>query len=141
MNYELFNELTGYSKDYYKVVMSTLKQMIYDLHLKCDLQRISQEVITKETKYKTYSYKLLSRFDYSFTLNKEIPDNKKIMYSSVIVYLHLKKGYYVSSDILSNYLPNLDNRIFINILEGLKSVIADEIIKNQIQSYEMIPLD
>ena len=48
MNYELFNELTGYSKDYYKVVMSTLKQMIYDLHLKCDLQRISQEVITKE---------------------------------------------------------------------------------------------
>ena len=141
IDFEYFNELTGYGESYYKLTMSAIKSMIYDLHLKCDFQKITQTVETNKTTYKVNSYMLLSRFDYSFKLNKEIPDEKKMLYSSVIVYLELKKEFYVSYDILSNYLPNFSQKTFIHVIEGIKEVIADEVLKNEIQSYELNIID
>ena len=141
MNYEYFNELTGYGESYYKLTMTAIKSMIYDLHLKCDFQKIQQKVETNKNAYIVNSYKLLSRFDYSFNLNKEISDEKKMLYSSVIVYLELKKEFYVSYDILSNYLPNFSQKTFIHVIEGIKEVIADEVLKNEIQSYELNIID
>ncbi len=141
IDFEYFNELTGYGESYYKLTMSAIKSMIYDLHLKCDFQKITQIVETNKTTYKVNSYVLLSKFDYSFKLNKEIPDEKKMLYSSVIVYLELKKEFYVSYDILSNYLPNFSQKTFIHVIEGIKEVIADEVLKNEIQSYELNIID
>lgn len=141
IDFEYFNELTGYGESYYKLTMSAIKSMIYDLHLKCDFQKITQTVETNKTTYKVNSYVLLSKFDYSFKLNKEIPDEKKMLYSSVIVYLELKKEFYVSYDILSNYLPNFSQKTFIRVIKGIKEVIADEVLKNEIQSYELNIID
>ena len=141
MDFDYFNELTGYQIDLYTDTMLSLKAMIHDLHLKCSLQKITEIVETKETKYKIYKYKLLSRFDYSFKLNDELSKEKKLLYSSVIVYLQLKKEHYVAYEFLANYFPKFTNKIFIHLLDGIKNVIADEVIKNDIKSYDLIPLD
>jgi len=137
MDYEYFNELTGYQKDLYRDTIHALKEMIHDLHLKCSLQRIYEIVETKETKYKKYSYKLLSRFDYSFKMNKELSDEKKILYSSVLIYLQLKKEHYVALEYQANYFPNFTSKTLMHVLEGIKEMVDDEIVKNEILSYEM----
>lgn len=135
INYEYFNELTGFSLTSYKTVIQMLKEMIEDLHLRTNLVRLETTVETPKTKYQVYRYTLSSIIDYSFQLPEDLEEEKRINYLPTIVYLKLKKKQYVSTATLSTYIPNFTRKTLFVLLNKLKEMIDADIYKDELQSY------
>ncbi len=115
--------------------MKLLDEMINDLHLTCQLQRFETDITIPRTRYKTYYYKLISRMDYSFQLNEEIPEDKKIIYFPTIVYLKLKNRQYVALDNLSKYFKNIERVHMSKMLSNMQKVIGEDLYKDKYKSY------
>ncbi len=135
MDFDYFQELVGLTRPIYLEVMKLLKEMIEDLHLSCSLQKIETNESNNKTEYIVNRYKLISRIDFSFILNEDLDDMKKIQYSDVIVYLKLKNRQYVAYDSLANYFPNFTRRVFAQLIMKLQEVIGEDLFKDEYQSY------
>lgn len=141
MTYDYFNELTGLKTSIYQEVMHLLSDMIKDLKLTCDLERIETDVETSKTRYTIYSYQLLFNNDHKFIMNKELSDEKKIKYSAVILYLTLFKEHYINFNNMTKYFPNFTTKIFNTLMDRIEELLDIDIVKNDINSYEMIDND
>ena len=139
--YEYFNEVTGLGNNLYVETMKNIDNMIYDLKLKPKLKRIETDVSTNKTAYITYSYKFILKENYRFTLNYELDDNTKILYSAVIVYLMLKGHQHVGVTSLSKYFPKFTKDVFSDLLSKMRNVIGEELFKDELQSYVIEEID
>jgi len=57
------------------------------------------------------------------------------MYSMTIVYLMLKNQQYITTKELSNVLPNFNRNVMMNLMNKLRDIVSEDIIKNEISSY------
>ena len=134
-------EITGLTKNIVDNIIKSIKEMVNDLRLACTFKRVKTRVITNKTAYYIYKYKFKDILDYSFTLDDNLEDEKKVRYSAVIVYLMLKKKQYVKCSNLSNYFPKFDKHTFSVLLSKMKDVIGEELYKDEIQSYVIEDID
>ena len=52
-----------------------------------------------------------------------------------IVYLMLKNQQYITTKELSNVLPNFNRNVMMNLMNKLRDIVSEDIIKNEISSY------
>ncbi len=135
IDYEYFNEMTGFKEVTYKRVINLIDELTQDLHLKTGLVKTKEKVVTNKTEYLKAKYSFSTTDSWSFQLPENLDEEKRITYLPVITYLKLKKDQYVSTSMLSEYFPNFTRDTMSNLIKGLKNVIGEELYKDEIQSY------
>ena len=135
IDYEYFNEMTGFKEVTYKRVINLIDELTQDLHLKTGLVKTEEKVVTNKIEYLKAKYSFSTTDSWSFKLPEDLDEEKRITYLPVITYLKLKKDQYVSTSMLSEYFPNFTRDTMSNLIKGLKNVIGEELYKDEIQSY------
>ena len=138
---DYFTEITSFKDRTYRKIMILVDDMINDLRLKTNLQRLENDESNSKTEYVTYRYELTSTDSYDFEIPDDLSEEKRILYLPVVTYLKLRKRYYVSYEKMTKYLPNLTHRAYMSLMEGFKNVIGEEFYKNDIKSYIIEEID
>lgn len=131
-----FLEITSLSRVSFYKIMNFITSMIDDLNLKAtiskdNIKKYDSSLIEHEA---NIYYFRQAGMNYYFNL-EECEDEKRILYSLVIVYLMLKNRQYVSLGTLSKILPDFDKKKMSKLIATLREVIAEDVYKNEIQSY------
>lgn len=134
---DYYKELTGLSEFTYYTFLNDFKEMIDDLRLACILNKFEIDNSNDKTEYKTKYYTLSGKVDYSFELPDDLPEDKRITYSAVIVYLILKNYQFVKFDYLDMYLPNFSRKKLFTLLEKMRDIIGEELYITAVNSYKL----
>ena len=134
---DYYKELTGLSEFTYYTFLNDFKEMIDDLRLSCILNKFEIDNSNDKTEYKTKYYTLSGKVDYSFELPDDLPEDKRITYSAVIVYLILKNYLFVKFDYLDMYLPNFNRKKLFTLLEKMRDIIGEELYITAVNSYKL----
>ena len=132
---EEFNELFEVPSSKFSQYMKEFKQMLEDLKMDIILSKFKRKededsLGNFKTNYYYVTYIEPYKFDY-MDLNEE----KLIKYSMTIVYLMLKNHQYVTTSLLEDIFPNFNKKTMANLKDKLSLVVADDIGKNEINSY------
>lgn len=138
ITFEMFEELTGMGKTSYYRVMNLFEEMIEDIHYNATFSKIrNKEVKLDNTQYQEIIYRFHDLGSIEYNID-ELSDEKKILYSAVIIYLMLKNRKRVTTDKLKTIFPNFDRNKMHTFMKKLESIIAEEIDINTYQSYFLI---
>ena len=132
---EEFNELFEVPSSKFSQYMKEFNQMLEDLKMDIILSKFKRKededsLGNFKTNYSYVTYIEPYKFDY-MDLNEE----KLIKYSMTIVYLMLKNHQYVTTSLLEDIFPNFNKKTMANLKDKLSLVVADDIGKNEINSY------
>ena len=136
LDHEIYEEITGFKKQSYKIIMEHIQNAINDFKMNVYLQRRENKVENRYTVYKTYSYKFLfDDDDFEYTPKEDMTENERKLYLPLFTYLKLRNKFKVSQQTLSIYFPDINSYIFLALISKLKETIGEDLYKDHLQSY------
>ena len=117
--------------------------MLLDLNMKVSLTKesiLDKTLDTNQLKTNIYYLTYIDGDEYYFDYSN-LSEEKLIRYSMFIVYLMLKNHQYVKPQILEKIFPNFRRSTLITLLDKLQDIIADDITKNELNSYVLLNED
>ena len=135
---EEFNELFEVPSSKFSQYMREFEQMLEDLKMDIIISKFKRkEDVDSLGNFKTNYYYVTYIEPYKFDY-MDLSEDQYVKYSMTIVYLMLKNHQYVTTSILEDIFPNFNKKTMANLKDKLSLVIADDIGKNEINSYILI---
>ena len=132
---EEFNELFEVPSSKFSQYMKEFEQMLEDLKMDIIISKFKRkEDVDSLGNFKTNYYYVTYIEPYKFDY-MDLSEDQYVKYSMTIVYLMLKNHQYVTTSILEDIFPNFNKKTMANLKDKLSLVIADDIGKNEINSY------
>lgn len=135
---EEFNELFEVPSSKFSQYMREFEQMLEDLKMDIIISKFKRkEDVDSLGNFKTNYYYVTYIEPYKFDY-MDLSEDQYVKYSMTIVYLMLKNHQYVTTSLLEDIFPNFNKKTMANLKDKLSLVIADDIGKNEINSYILI---
>ena len=135
---EEFNELFEVPSSKFSQYMKEFEQMLEDLKMDIIISKFKRkEDVDSLGNFKTNYYYVTYIEPYKFDY-MDLSEDQYVKYSMTIVYLMLKNHQYVTTSLLEDIFPNFNKKTMANLKDKLSLVIADDIGKNEINSYILI---
>ena len=135
---EEFNDLFEVPSSKFSQYMREFGQMLEDLKMDIIISKFKRkEDVDSLGNFKTNYYYVTYIEPYKFDY-MDLSEDQYVKYSMTIVYLMLKNHQYVTTSILEDIFPNFNKKTMANLKDKLSLVIADDIGKNEINSYILI---
>ena len=135
---EEFNELFEVPSSKFSQYMKEFEQMIEDLKMDIIISKFKRkEDVDSLGNFKTNYYYVTYIEPYKFDY-MDLSEDQYVKYSMTIVYLMLKNHQYIKTSLLEDIFPNFNKKTMANLKDKLSLVIADDIGKNEINSYILI---
>ena len=90
IDYEYFNEMTGFKEVTYKRVINLIDELTQDLHLKTGLVKTKEKVVTNKTEYLKAKYSFSTTGSWSFKLPEDL-EEKTLFNSAVLLHDYTKQ--------------------------------------------------
>ena len=139
-SYKSFTELSDVNPKTFSKYLKYFKEMLIDLKMNITLieEEIQEtEIDTSTLKTKYYQIQYIDDNLYQFEY-KHLDEEKRIRYSMTILYLLLKNHNYIKLSSVDNIFPRMKSDIFKKMISMLQGIVADEITKNEINSYILL---
>lgn len=132
---EEFNELFEVPSSKFSQYMREFEQMLEDLKMDIIISKFKRkEDVDSLGNFKTNYYYVTYIEPYKFDY-MDLSEDQYVKYSMTIVYLMLKNHQYVTTSLLEDIFPNFNKKTMANLKDKLSLVVADDIGKNEINSY------